>query len=158
MVNAKRDKNGLTASQRYYRRNKEKILAKQKALRNTPWGDHRREINKKSYWKRHDQVLEYQRQKSKEYRVKYRKLLYEKLGDKCYFCERKKNLVVHEKNGTNHQKRFDDARTIYKNLGKFDFVILCRMCHSKVHWIMKYTTLKWEDLKKRKKEGDNTHS
>ncbi|MBU1028554.1 MAG: hypothetical protein KKF48_05910 [Nanoarchaeota archaeon] len=150
MVNAKRDENGLTATQRYYRRNKEKILRKQKELRKTSWGEHRREVNRKSYWRRHEQVLEYHRKHSKKQRIKYRTLIYEKLGDSCLFCKQKKSLVVHETNGVNHQKRFDDARTIYKNLDKFNFVILCRMCHSKIHWIMNYTTLTWDNIKERK--------
>lgn len=150
MVKSKRDKNGLTSSQRYYRRNKEKILTKQKELQKTEWGEHRREVNRKSYWKNHDKTLEYHRKKSKKYRIKYRKLIYQNLGNKCYFCGNKNNLVVHETNGVKHQRKYDDARTIYKNLDKFSFVILCRMCHSKIHWIMKYTTLTWDEIKKRK--------
>ncbi len=68
------------------------------------------------------------------------------LGEKCYFCEVKdeeKRLVIHRKDGTEHDKRTLWSAKRLRQLDPDEWVSLCQKCHRYVHWAMDALHLDW---------------
>lgn len=70
------------------------------------------------------------------------------LGSRCCFCPQfnKKALVFHEIHGKYHDTR-DYHRKVLQN--PQDFVVLCKKCHTGVHFCMKVFGFTWEKIVKR---------
>ncbi|MDP3728159.1 MAG: hypothetical protein Q8R18_01760 [bacterium] len=79
----------------------------------------------------------------KRWRDKKRKEAEKLLGNKCYFCNRNKNLVYHEKKGRKHSHD-QTAVLVVKN--PQSFVRLCHPCHRAVHWLMEKFEWQWEKI------------
>lgn len=80
----------------------------------------------------------------KEVRKTLQKIRDEIWGTKCFFCPRTKNLVLHKKSGEKHHSRTVDVKEAVKEPEKW--VRLCRVCHTGVHFCMKFLGLTWDEI------------
>jgi len=80
------------------------------------------------------------------YRRNNRERAFALLGSKCFFCTQrnKKALVFHERHGNYHDTR-DCFRSVLRN--PQDFVVVCKRCHTGVHFCMETFGLDWEAIK-----------
>jgi transposase len=82
---------------------------------------------------------------SKEVR-EIRKVLF---GEKCNFCGKvpdDKALVIHRKDGEEHDKVDLWNKERLQNLNVDDWVPLCQRHHRYVHWAMKRINMSWSDI------------
>ena len=55
------------------------------------------------------------------------------IGDSCFVCDKKTNLVFHEKTNKRHM---ETPQYVLKY--QECFVTLCRHCHLALHWVLKF--------------------
>jgi len=85
------------------------------------------------------------------YYQKKRKLVDEAFGRECYFCHKSDGKVIniHRKDGKPHKKikemSLDDIKDLVAN-HKDEYVAVCSLCHTAVHWCMKVLGLTWNEL------------
>jgi len=85
------------------------------------------------------------------YYQKKRKLVDVAFGRKCYFCHKSENKVIciHRKDGQPHRKlkamNLADIRDLIEN-HKDEYVAVCQLCHTSVHWCMNNLGMGWKDI------------
>ncbi len=83
------------------------------------------------------------------YYQKKRKLIDEAFGKECHVCHKSENKVIciHKKDGQPHKKlkqmNLADIRYLIEN-NKDEYVALCALCHTSVHWCMVRLGLRWD--------------
>jgi len=77
-------------------------------------------------------------------RAKNKERAFSILGDTCFFCGGRRNLVFHEKNGVTHRGT-PASSLVLKN--PESFVVLCKYpCHTGIHFCMEYLRMSWDDI------------
>ena len=93
-------------------------------------------------------TLTYQKQlaQQRKCRSDNRERAFALLGYKCFFCpqDSKRALVFHEIHGEYHDTR-DYHRKVLQN--PQDFAVVCKKCHTGVHFCMEHFGLDWEGIK-----------
>lgn len=81
----------------------------------------------------------------RNYRRNNRERAFTLLGSRCCFCPQfnKKALVFHEIHGKPHITN-DAFRTVLRN--PENFVVLCKKCHTGVHFCMEVLGFTWKDI------------
>lgn len=82
----------------------------------------------------------------RNYRRNNRERAFTLLGSKCFFCPQnnKRALVFHEIHGNPHPTN-DEYRSVLRSVK--DFVVVCKKCHTGVHFCMEHFGLDWEGIK-----------
>ena len=97
----------------------------------------------------HKRMLERQR----KYNLNKRKYLEENYGKQCCVCHEPRIMIIHRKDGQRHKlftnMSFKELREEVEK-HKDEYVRVCGICHTGIHWAMKYLNLKWEDISTQK--------
>jgi len=80
---------------------------------------------------------------NKEWRWRIRRKADEVFGTKCFFCENRKKLTLHNKKGERHPTWLT-ARLALRN--PIEWVRLCHKCHRGVHFCMEAMGMDWEEI------------
>lgn len=86
-------------------------------------------------------------ERSKKYRKQVEERVNEVLGKECFFCNSKRCLQCHRKDGKPHKNGGNNGKNIAIKNPK-EFVRLCYSCHKGVHWVMKWFNMNWETILK----------
>ena len=132
-------------SKRYYEKNRERILAKQRE-----YYERRKDYIKAKrlayYHKNRKAILEGRKQEKvrkrknasqRRWRRKQKNNLLKIIGDECVICHSKERLVFHEIYGKPHEYVNSSKKTEYILRHKEDFVTMCFKCHGALHNLAK---------------------
>lgn len=75
---------------------------------------------------------------------KQKQQCFEVFGSKCEICHSETHLQFHEKNGNSHPKGYMKYSYILKHQG--DFILLCVLCHTGVHFLMEKLGMSGDDV------------
>ena len=91
--------------------------------------------------------LKKQRARNNKYRNKKKDIISSYLGDSCFFCDYKRRLVTHRKDGNSHEKLINLKINLLKQeLETNNYVYVCYKCHKAIHWCMIYLGFDWDKL------------
>lgn len=96
-----------------------------------------------------ESIHTHQLETNRRYRHKKRQYIIEMFGDKCTICGKKRIAIIHRKDGKPHIKFANLSLSgLKKEIQEHgnEYARVCGICHSGIHWAMKYLNLKWEDF------------
>ena len=69
-----------------------------------------------------------------------------KFGSKCRLCGKSKGLVIHRKDGEEHDKDFLWRKTNLEIVNPEEWAVLCIACHRGTHWMMDNCGTDWDEI------------
>ncbi len=85
--------------------------------------------------------------------IKRRNIKIKYLGDCCKICKinyinnKRVRMVSHKKDGAPHKNLVKYTNQEFLDAMKSgEFVLLCSLCHKRVHWLMQYFNFSWEQI------------
>lgn len=101
------------------------------------------------YYRHRDEVLQDRKddrktwlKRNRDWKIRKRKKLIERLGSKCFFCGSKTRLHFHRKSG----KGEHDRSVCFIAQHITEFVLICSRHHRAVHAIMDFFKMTWEEI------------
>ena len=82
-------------------------------------------------------------------RIKRKRIMDEILGDNCKFCQSKRFVKCHRKDGSKHKDlSWMSLEDLRNELETGYYVRLCSRCHGCVHWCMNILGMDWNNINK----------
>lgn len=90
-----------------------------------------------------------EKKRQKKYQQEKKQYLISIFGDRCKICGKIGVMIIHRKDGKPHKKIYnmswEELKTEIEN-HKDEYVRVCGICHSGIHWAMKYLSLEWDNI------------
>ena len=67
-------------------------------------------------------------------------------GTECKICGKTRDLVIHKKDGMEHDRDFLWRKGNLESVNPNEWVALCISCHRGTHWMMQTYRYEWDDI------------
>ena len=84
---------------------------------------------------------------NRDYIQRHRVMIAEALGKECFLCGSDFLLNAHRKDGEPHTRLLNMSNAdLREALDSDEYVNICRICHSMVHWMKEVFGMEWENI------------